>query len=136
MADLAEFLLARIAEDKEVAGGSLPPRKWAYKAYGNRLGGQVLGISEDWRGTGFQQVSEHIARHDPARVLAECEAKRRIVESHEDAGKSWSRSGGIEHACSMCGTADEYPVEWPCLTLRLLALPYADHPDYDQSWRP
>lgn len=24
----------------------------------------------------------------------------------------------------------------PCPTLRMLALPYADHPDYRQEWRP
>jgi hypothetical protein len=25
---------------------------------------------------------------------------------------------------------------WPCQTLRLLALPYADHPDYRPEWKP
>jgi hypothetical protein len=25
---------------------------------------------------------------------------------------------------------------WPCLTLRLVALPYSGHPDYIEDWRP
>jgi len=57
--------------------------------------------------------AEHIARHDPARVLAECEAKRRIVEY-----------------CSY-ELGDEYE-RFPVLDL--LAQPYADHPDFDPAW--
>jgi hypothetical protein len=46
----------------------------------------------------------------PARVLAECEAKRRIVELHR---QSWPVSLKI---------------------LRILAVVYADHPDYRDEW--
>jgi hypothetical protein len=80
----------------------------------------------------------HIARWDPARVLAECEAKRRIVEMHRLGG---SYTPGSEDAsgfdyCGTCGSGEpyEYPTPWPCPTLRLLALPYVDHPDYRQEW--
>lgn len=45
------------------------------------------------------------------RILAEVEAKRRIVY-HEFS--NWGES----------------------TTLRLLTLPYSDHPDYDEGWRP
>lgn len=54
---------------------------------------------------------EHIARHDPARVLAECEAKRRIMTM------DFERYGE--------------QVE----LLYMLALPYAGHPDYEEAWR-
>jgi hypothetical protein len=30
----------------------------------------------------------------------------------------------------------EWGADWPCLTLRLLALPYADRPGYREEWRP
>ncbi len=54
----------------------------------------------------------------PARVLAECAAKRGIVEIQRtdlvDDPEDWR--------------ADEI--------LRLLALPYADHPAYRPEWRP
>lgn len=53
---------------------------------------------------------------DPTRVLTECEAKQGIVDA-------WI--GGVLGS----GTG-------PFHVLRLLALPYADHPDYDPEWRP
>jgi len=70
--------------------------------------------------------ARHIARHDPARVLADCEAKRRIVGLHERR-PDWPD-------CQECGDRDDIK-PWPCSTLRLLALPYADHPDYRPEWR-
>jgi hypothetical protein len=39
-------------------------------------------------------------------------------------------------ACGTCGSVDDSPVEWPCDTVLALALPYADHPDYREEWRP
>lgn len=66
--------------------------------------------------------AEHIARWDPARVLAEVEAKRRIVDRCE-----YEMSG-------YAGTGAQ--VATPHLVLRLLALPYAAHPEYDPAWRP
>jgi hypothetical protein len=67
----------------------------------------------------------HIARQDPARVLAEVEAKRGIIAEHP---RSDSSSGP---SCGCCFTTG-----WPCPTLRLLALPYRDHPDYQPDWAP
>lgn len=84
----------------------------------------------------------HITRHDPARVLRDVEAKRRLLHVH-----------AREHAClNLTGRGDTSTVdsrpwelweEWDtremdgvCLVLRLLALPYSDHPDYDPSWSP
>lgn len=75
------------------------------------------------------------------RIKAECEAKRRIVEEHQPvdySGLGMTSPG----ACCICG-ADLGMGDWewvegsfPCATLRALALPYADHPDYRQEWRP
>ncbi|MEV7654638.1 DUF6221 family protein [Streptomyces anulatus] len=91
---------------------------------------------------GGRVVAEHIAHHDPARVLREVEAKRLIVEAH-----------GRGHECiSLSGSGDKSVVDgkpwahWepehtvdaerPCYVLRALVLPYADHPDYLPKWRP
>ena len=63
----------------------------------------------------------HIVRHDPARVLAEVAAKRRIVDGLADADPY---SGYI----TATFTAED--------ALRLLALPYADRPGYREEWRP
>lgn len=54
---------------------------------------------------------------DPARILAECEAKRRIV--------------GRYHASTTAASAIALlPV------LRDLASPYAAHEDFEEEWRP
>lgn len=84
---------------------------------------------------------------DPARVLAEVEAKRRILELHEPQVITWPKADNVnpyvEQHCIECGTGtqsggpgdpgDFEPVDWPCPTLRLLALPYADHPEYPEE---
>lgn len=55
-----------------------------------------------------------------SRVLAEVEAKRRIVELHEDHVRAVGE--GLSATTRTI--------------LRHLALPYADHPDYQPEWRP
>ena len=73
-----------------------------------------------------------IALHDPAAVLADIAAKRAILDLH----------GGLS-ACPVCISDREgrYPEDWrndqtPCQTVRLLAEPFADHLDYQATWRP
>ena len=59
-------------------------------------------------------IAEHIVAHDPARVLREIDAKRRIFSTlHEEGGDRMF--------------ADIF---------KLLALPYADRPGYRENWRP
>jgi len=82
--------------------------------------------SAHWSG-----VAEHIVRHDPARVLAEVEAKRQLLHLH----RQMEDSEEMLDFCATCDAAGKYP-EYPCQTLRLLALPYADHADYREEWRP
>lgn len=89
---LADFLLARIAEDEAWARESLPPGAVDYDVPG---------------------------RYE--RVLAECDAKRRIVE-HEAPGPRNQQHGAIKW-------------EFVPPVLRILALPYADHPDFDPAWK-
>lgn len=59
----------------------------------------------------------HIARWDPARVLAEVDAKRRIL----DWAIVWR---------------DRDCAPWNADCIRLLALPFADRPGYREEWRP
>jgi hypothetical protein len=80
-------------------------------------GHDAWGVSID------HQDAEHIARHDPARVLAECEAKRRII------GTPPYGHNGL-HLCS-----DEMTDDHECVVLRALASVYADHPDFNPDWR-
>lgn len=74
------------------------------------------------------------------RRLAEVDAKRRILDEHNDPmsdGRSL-RPGGPQ---TVCGTCREFGMRneqqpWPCNTLRYLALPYADRPGYRDEWKP
>jgi hypothetical protein len=105
---LDEFLLARIAEDKRVAGEA-----------------EAEGLPDDYR-----------AHFGPAHVLAECSAKRSMVlacrAARPDLAFLGSRPPGL----------GDFPLtptdqhQLAALTLALLALPYADHRDYQEQWRP
>jgi Family of unknown function (DUF6221) len=72
-------------------------------------------------------------------MINEIEATRRILLAHRTT-VSEKVPGfplyGSEYWCETCHVpADEAGSNW-CLTLRLLALPYADHPEYSERWRP
>lgn len=133
---ITEFLLARIAEDEEVAksaGGG----RWSIAPGADGIGwhdGLAIAVVEStWDACISVAPAEHTVRHDPARVLAECQAKRAIVGRHKLG--SW-HSGVLDVdvvTCETCNTADD---DWPCPDLRDLAAVYADHPDYDDAWRP
>lgn len=64
---------------------------------------------------------EHIARHDPAYVLADIAAKRRIVE----------QALGM----AACFAATEREDLGADRILRLLAQPFAAHPDFRPEWK-
>ncbi|WP_409330892.1 DUF6221 family protein [Trujillonella humicola] len=113
---LDEFLLARIAEDKRIASEA----------------------DEDWPRDGqLPDVARvHVARHDPPAVLADCAARWRLVLACRELRPEVAFVGRRQN-----GMAD-FPVppadahQLAALTLALLALPYADHPDYRAEWRP
>ncbi|MCX5202510.1 DUF6221 family protein [Streptomyces sp. NBC_00237] len=66
----------------------------------------------------YERYGESAA--DP-QVLADVDAKRRIVDGIADADP---------HGAHITGMFTAWDV------LRLLALPFADHPDYQPEWRP
>jgi hypothetical protein len=101
---LTEFLLARIAEDEVAAerAGSFTP----------------------WDET-FQNDNYGHLTIQPARVLAECAAKRRIVEELV--------LPYIAERRRLMNGQPSWGDEHPDL-LRILAAPYADHPDYREEW--
>ncbi|MFJ6617597.1 DUF6221 family protein [Kitasatospora sp. NPDC091335] len=91
-------------------------------------------ISDDERIV--QAAAAHIARHDPARALAGVAATRRILDLHtverDPRALRFLREGPADGPyCTAC-----FGQYHPCETLRLLALPYQDHPDYRPDWAP
>jgi hypothetical protein len=136
MDDLIAFLRDRLREAERVAR-ALPSGPWVwsrhlgteggYHTLENRAGLPVLRSQAKMRGQsdpgldGASWIELHPAFDaflpDPARVLREVEARRRIVERY-----AWLREHG-----------DTGDAAW---VLPLLALPYADHPGYKEKWRP
>lgn len=114
--NLTEFLLGRIAEDyaDAVAG-------WRWKS---------LPAGE------YERLQ--------ARVLAECEAKRRIVDAlEEERQRKDIYNRDFERDPEMLNDTDRRMrlsanARWAGLevAVRALAQPFADHPDFDESWRP
>jgi len=117
---LTEFLLARIAEDESVARNSALHFDDGRRANWLEAASGVLDTGDELWTLGDSAISRHAERFDPARVLAECEAKRRIVELVRPDPSMPVDSGRFVSAG----------------VLMLLALPYADHPDYRDEWRP
>lgn len=83
-----------------------------------------------------ESVGPHIARHDPARVLAQVAAYRAILELHQP--KRYEHdSDGIEHNLEPHEWDCEHDLEqWPCPTVRHLTTVYADREGWREEWRP
>ena len=116
--ELIEFFLARIAEDEaaaRLADGVTDKQEDDWQDVTQPLTLADTLKHESWAKK-YGYAYEHIARHDPARVLRECEAKRRIVETAQD--------------------IDMIENEWGQSILRDLASVYSDHPDYREEWKP
>lgn len=138
--DLIAFMQARLAEDEAVARAAAAALAAPWRVAGCAC--CLYGAADEggWRldpcGPDLHRgaILEHIARWDPARVLAEVAAKRAILKLHPPA----TQPSGLY--CATCGDwpqpGDEQGViTWPCGTLKLLAQPYSDHPDFDPAWR-
>ncbi|WP_049566833.1 DUF6221 family protein [Streptomyces sp. SBT349] len=132
--DLIAFVRARLDEDEARARAAAQDgAEWQHDGHA------IVALPErDLVALGSQDYIEpeharHITRHDPARVLAEVDAKRRIAklyEDHERLDRETFEAEG-QHARSLSSLRAAY---WDAC--RHLALPYASHPDYRQEWKP
>jgi hypothetical protein len=111
MDNLIAFIAARLDEDEAIArkAASLqadPENGWGID--GRAITPHIGVIHED-------ESRIHIARHNPARVLRDVEAKRAILNG---------RWGGPDHADM-----------WESCVQNLAAV-WSDHPDYRAEWKP
>jgi hypothetical protein len=135
MQDLITFLRAQLDEDERVARAasmapwlrdeanasirhSGPSASKSSESFGMYV---IASVGAHDIGRPSHEDAEHITRWDPARVLAEIDAKRRMVD--ECVG-----SNTDANSPDACVLADAI--------LRLLALAYADRHGYDEAWRP
>lgn len=126
-ANLVEFLEARIDEDEEAArdaagwdlsGSVRAAGLWCREGVNSVIdSSRRLVVYGDGTPPGDAQA-DHIVRHDPARVLRECAAKRAMIAAlvpvGDDAGRTWA-PGSLA-------------------ALGALVTIYSDHPDYREEW--
>lgn len=127
MTDLASWLLAQIADDEAAARAVKPLLLDHSTASG---GGQRFAHSrisfaaED--GYPYREsdpeAQAHFARHDPARVLAECAAKRKLLSFIDEMAQHVRAPNGEE----------PFALTWMRWAL---AEPYADRPGFDPVWK-
>jgi hypothetical protein len=124
MDDLTAFLNARLDEDEAAVKG---PPAWKLEHWSAVRYKTGVESGREWRVDAeprcivdavAKEDAEHIARHDPARVLREVAAKRVIM-------RYYGSPVGFPGEEGVPGTA-----------MRALAAVYSDHPDYRQEWTP
>ena len=142
MSDLVKFLRARLDESEAVAVAAIG-QDWHVSVTPIDVPGipghQAVGIETmpDWEIIECNQgslaerqaVAEHIARHSPARVVEDIEAKRAIISECEEAlTADQNRMQGYEiHQ-------NDGAREIARTVLVTLAGLFWAHPDYDPTW--
>jgi len=132
---LESFLTARYAEDENRAQRDV--KKWIagrwvdyFTAISWPSYDDFLDSVNEAAGLLAAEMPEAVVA-DPARVLADIAAKRRILELHSQPHECPEVDGTTWY---MLMSAPE-SVDQPCPTQRMLASVYADHPDYDpEEW--
>lgn len=111
MKDLIAFYRARL-DELEQAARQTTEEEYAWN----------VGVS-----TSYGSI-DHAELHTPSWALRDVEAKRRIVDEYDEALRTLSgfRESGYEEG-------RREALELAC---RALALPYADHRDYQKRWKP
>ena len=129
MDELVQFLRARYDEEQRLAEGAAHHTEpdWSDGgSYGESVTTEPRHVPvavSPWGGAMLDEVRAHIVCHDPARVLREVGAKRELLRVAA-AAHDYHETFTSGFAAALEGT------------LRLFALAYADHPDYNAEWRP
>lgn len=131
--EMAVFVEKRLDETEAIARAATPGPWIAIDS------GVMAVDDETWPVDATESARDredrvHIAAHDPARVLREVEAKRRILARHADPGHYCDASSQVEVTSFIAG--EQVRHVWPCDTLLDLASPHADHPEYPPEIAP
>lgn len=126
MTGLVEFLTARLDEDEGIALASAPG-PWRLGDDGDVIAVDGITVAEGFALSGNQlrATVDHIARHDPARVLRQVAAGRALLARYERAVRSQNdRPTAHRYRRALYDALVD------------LAQTYSDHDEYDPGWAP
>ena len=133
MSDIAEFLRARYAEQRALAEAARDGN-WDFKPYPPlEVGGDPVKYEAMMARVRFVEALQ------PSQVLADLDAKLAILDEHPATRDVIAEKPDGLHGfgCATCHQDEGLIIGYGwCRTLRLLAVPFAAHPDYDERWRP
>lgn len=134
--DLVAFIEARLSEDEQTAQAAIV----SMSDSGEWTAHHTRGLSKV-KERGYYLVAselaaeaaDHAARHDPARILREVRAHRRLLDA------IFRYEAKIDGEWGCCHSAEAIrsgacPESGDIEALRLLALPYSDHPGFQSEW--
>ena len=145
MSDIVEFLRDRYTERRAIAEAAAglqcdPENGWGITdssiydpAEKRRWISPHIGMLHE------PESAEHIVANNPAVVLADLDAKLAILDEHPTTADVIAEKPDGLHGfgCATCHHDEGWTIGYGwCRTLRLLAAPFAAHPDYDERWRP
>lgn len=82
----------------------------------------------------MSRLDEDEAMAGQQRALRDIQAKRAIVAAHAPVPR---RPPHGDVLCASCGGEGVLEsVDWPCLTVLVIAATWNDHPDYESAWAP
>ena len=149
MDDLARWLGAQLDEDERIAQGA-DPGPWKNNSLGRhdqsviKLGPPTSASLIQFDGSRAAANGAHVARHDPARVLREIDAKRQLLDDFtvtariRDEAAMRIKAAGDHPDPKDLETWDRAQREAAILEgpVKLAASPLADRPGYREEWRP
>lgn len=89
------------------------------------------GVATVGQWDGAEAVAVHIARYDPAQVLADIEAKKTVLDLHDHSGVRWTGFPRADRQESYC-VHDQQAA--PCPTVLALASAYRNRPGWNPEW--
>jgi hypothetical protein len=155
VSDIADFLRARYRQEAHVArliaektGSEHWKADWRRLSYNDFDARVVAGPDNPvFDGYGTVGAAEFVSGYSPARVLADLAAKLALVDLHAlevekantpryDPHTGQPRPEEFNVTCAVCGWSSDNPASG-CSTLRVLAQPFAGHPDHKgEEWAP
>lgn len=137
--DLVSWLRLQLDEDERLALLQ-PPWPWKLSAERDEVWAaddELIADVHALSGNQLRNTAEHIANHDPSRVLREVEALRSIIDVIEQArdphpGQPCTNEDDPYDSCELHVAAAERRPS----VIQLLAAIFSDRPGYREEWKP